>query len=278
MNQQSVATATNKTATPTPATTPFALALQSPRACDAEPKQLEMVLAQAMAKAFADMGINTADRRDEIAYLVQNMPAELTRNLPAIRLNEIPVAINRGILQQFGPFYGLNVATFMHFLMAHYQSEQRLAAIKANLAAATTIPQRAIPTPHELHQNRLNRIATAFNQYKTEGHYNDYGSLVFDTINAMGKIPFGTAREAQILERAKQNLVDRYSRVSLYPDERANLRATLSKIIHGEAPNLILTEAKRIALFELFDGLIEKGVGVLDWVGEPFEYRTLNTE
>jgi hypothetical protein len=243
-------------------------ALQSPRACDAEPKQLEMVLAQAMAKAFADMGINTADRRDEITYLVQTMPAELTRNLPAIRLNEIPVAINRGILQQFGSFYGLNVATFMHFLMAHYQSEQRLTAIKANLAAATAIPERAAPTPQELHQNRLNRITTAFKQYKTEGHYNDYGNLVFDTINAMGKIPFGTEREAQILEQAKQNLIDRYSRVSLYPDERSGLRATLSKIMHGEAPNLILTEAKRIALFELFDELIEKGIGIMEWIGD----------
>jgi len=258
----------NQLTTQKPATAAITLAtaLQSPRACEAEPKQLEMVLAQAMAKAFADMGVNTADRRDEITYLVQNMPSEVTRNLPAIRLDEIPVAINRGTLQQFGAFYGLNVATFMHFLMAHYQSEQRLAAIKANLATATAIPERAKPTPAELHQNRLNRIATAFKQYQTEGHYNDYGSLVFDHINTMGKIPFDATREAQILAQAKQNLIARYSRISMYPDERAGMRATLNSIVHGEAANLILIEAKRIALFELFDELIDKGIGVLEWI------------
>lgn len=258
----------NKLATIPTTNTALTTALQSPRACDAKPAQLEHVLAQAMAKAFADMGLKVDERRDEVTYLVQNMPAEVMRSLPCIRLNEIPVAINRGILQQFGEFYGLNVVTFMRFLIAHYQSEQRLAAIKANLASATVIAEKAAPKPAEILQTRLNRIAYAFNKYKNDGHYNDYGSLVFDSINAMGKIPFGTKREAQILEQAKQNLINRYSRVSLYPDERANLRATLNKVMHGEAPNLILTEAKRIALFELFDGLIEQEIAVLDWVSE----------
>jgi hypothetical protein len=261
---QTTATATSLAATIPTASTALTIALQSPRACDAPPAQLEQALAKAMAKAFADMGLKTDDRHDEITYLVQNMPAEVLRNLPNIRLDEITVAINRGILQQFGEYYGLNVATFMRFLTAHYQSEQRLAAIKAR---QTIIPERENPTPEVLHQNRLNRMQIAFNQYKTKGYYNDYGSLVFDAINAMGKIPFDTTREAQILAQAKQNLVNRYSRISMYPDERAGLRSTLNSIMHGEAANLILIEAKRITLFELFDGLIEQGVEVLEWIG-----------
>lgn len=257
-----------QTSHPTPvATQKTATLLNSPRAIDAPPQQLEYVLAQAMAKAFADMGLKTDERRQDINYLVQNMPAEVTRNLPNIRLAEIPVAINRGILQQFGEFYGLNVVTFMRFLMAHYQSEQRLEAVKAHLAAATNTSESLPPTPRQMQQNRLNRMATAFKQYKAQGYYNDYGSLVFDNINALGKIPFDTEQEAQILQQARQNLIDRHSRLSLYADERASLRATLNQIIHGEANHLIITEAKRITLYALFDDLIEKGVDILDWVG-----------
>jgi hypothetical protein len=244
------------------------MALLSPRAVDAQPRQLEFVLAQAMAKAFADMGIKADERRNEIAYLVQQMPAQVTLNLPCIRLDEIPVAINRGILQQFGPFYGLNVATFMHFLITYYQSEQRLNAVKTNLAAATVALEPQIPTPQQQQQNRLNRMATAFARYKAEGFYNDYGSLVFDSINKLGKIPFDTQRESQILAQAKQNLINRYSRVSVYPDERAKLRGTLNQIMQGEAPNRIITEAKRITLAALFDELIANGMDILEWVME----------
>ena len=223
-------------------------------------------MAQAMAKAFADMGINTTDRNDEITYLVQNMPAEVLRTLPNIRLSEIPLAINRGILRQFGNFFGLNVATFMHFLMAHYQSEQRLNAIKAHSAAMASQAPKTAPSAQQIKQNRISRIATAFYQYKTTGYYNDYGSLVFDNINAMGKIPFTPQQETGILQQARQNMINRYSRVSLYADERAGLRSTLNKIINGEAPNLILTEAKRITLFQLFDLLINQNTDILNWL------------
>ncbi|RKR84887.1 hypothetical protein BDD43_5140 [Mucilaginibacter gracilis] len=61
-------------------------------------------------------------------------------------------------------------------------------------------------------------------------------------------------------------MINRYSRVSLYADERAGLRSTLNKIINGEAPNLILTEAKRITLFQLFDLLINQNTDILDWL------------
>lgn len=240
------------------------IALSSPLAINATPQQLEYVLAQAMAKAFADMGIKTDDRRDDIAYLVRTMPAEVTRNLPAIRIDEIPIAINRGVMHQFGEFYGLNVATFMRFLQAHYQSEQRLKAVKQHLAATTVPPPP--PTPEQQRQARTGRVAAAFEHYKAHGHYNDHGSLVFDIINKMGKIPFGPEREANILERARQNLMNRYSRVPLYPDERAGLRHTLNQLLNGEADNLILIEAKRIALFELFDELIERDENILEWI------------
>ncbi|RKR84886.1 hypothetical protein BDD43_5139 [Mucilaginibacter gracilis] len=180
---------------PTASATAMAQLLNSPLAIQATPQQLEYTLAQAMAKAFADMGINTTDRNDEITYLVQNMPAEVLRTLPNIRLSEIPVAINRGILRQFGNFFGLNVATFMHFLMAHYQSEQRLNAIKAHSAALASQAPKPVPSAQQIKQNRISRIATAFYQYKTTGYYNDYGSLVFDNINAMGKIPFTPSKK-----------------------------------------------------------------------------------
>lgn len=162
----------------------LAVALQSARAIDAPLSELEYVLAQAMAKAFADMGQKVTDRSDEITYLVQNMPAQVISNLPAIRLNEIPIAINRGIMQHFGPFYGLNVASFMHFLIAHCRCAQRAQALKSLPQPSPAAP--TYPSPAEQQRTRVNRIAEAFAKYKSEGFYNDYGNLVFDSINALG--------------------------------------------------------------------------------------------
>ncbi len=237
-----------------------AAALQSARAIDAPLCKLEYVLAQAMAKAFADMGQKVTDRNDEITYLVQNMPAEVTLNLPGIRIDEIPIAINRGILHHFGDFYGLNVASFMRFLTAHYQCSLRANAIK-KLAAPVAEPLR--PSPAQLLQIRTNRIATAFAKYKADGYYNDYGNLVFDSINAMGKIPFGEEKEMQLLEQARQNLIKTYSRSTIYPADRAKLKAGLNKLLSGNGQTLIVAEAKRLTLFALFDYLIEKNIDIM---------------
>jgi len=250
------------------ATSPLAelrIALQGQKAINAQPSQLEYVLAQAMAKAFADMGLKADERADEINYLVKTMPAEVCRHLPGIKLTEIPLAINRGVLRAFGDFYGLNVATFMHFLSSHYHSSARAEAIRQQQTPALPAAPNQ-PSPAELAQMRRNRIITAFEQYKTTGGYTDYGSLVFDMLNEMGKIPFDEQREAQIWQQANQNLKARYSRVSVYPDERAKLRESLNQLLSGDAQGKILTEAKRIALFELFDDLILSGTDIGEWL------------
>jgi len=240
-------------------------ALQGQKAFNARPAQLEYVLAQAMAKAFADMGIRADDRADEIHYLVQTMPAEVCRHLPGIRLTEIPLAINRGILRAFGEFYGLNVATFMHFLSSHYHSSARAEAIKQQQTIAP--PAKSSPTKAELQQIRRSRVCTAFAQYKATGSYADYGNLVFDIINQMGKIPYDEHREAQFLQQARQNLKQRYSQPSIYPAERERLRNNLNDLLAGNAQQKVLAEMKRLILFALFDDLILAGVEMEGWLG-----------
>ncbi|OCX54704.1 hypothetical protein BEL04_10800 [Mucilaginibacter sp. PPCGB 2223] len=241
------------------------LALQGPKAINARPAQLEYVLAQAMAKAFADMGLRADDRADEIQYLVQTMPAEVCRHLPGIRLSEIPLAINRGILRAFGEFYGLNVATFMHFLSSHYHSSARAEALKQQQAPA--LPPKKQPTEAELAAIRRNRVCTAFNQYKNTGAYTDYGNLVFDIINQAGKIPYDEQREAQFFEQAKQNLKRRYSQPCIYPNERERLRQNLADLLAGNAQQKVIAEMKRLILFALFDDLLLAGVDIAEWLG-----------
>lgn len=241
------------------------IALQGQKAISAPPNQLEYVLAQAMAKAFADMGLKADERHDEIQYLVQTMPAEVCRHLPGIRLSEIPLAINRGVLRAFGDFYGLNVATFMHFLSSHYHSSARAQAVKQlQTPALPAAPGQ--PSATQMAKLRHNRICIAFAQYKSTGTYADYGSLVFDCLNQMGKIPFDEEREAQFWQQAQHNLKQSYSRVSLYPDERARLRSNLNELLSGNAQQKILTEAKSLTLFALFDDLVLAGVDIERWL------------
>ena len=191
----------------------------------ATPARLEYVLAQAMAKAFADMGYKADERADEVLYLVQNLPAEVLKHLPAMRLDELPIAINLGILRHFGNFYGLNLATFMFFLNSHYQSNRRAEAVKQALAAHNTAS--APPSPAERQAAMRRRIVAAYQQYLAQGYYTDYGNLVFDGLNRLYKIPFGPEREAAIWQQARQNLQQQYSKPSIYPRERQKLRAAL---------------------------------------------------
>jgi len=241
-------------------------ALQGQKAINVRPAQLEYVLAQAMAKAFADMGIRADDRADEIHYLVQTMPAEVCRHLPGIRLTEIPLAINRGILRAFGEFYGLNVATFMHFLSSHYHSSVRAEALCRQRQQLQPLAEKTQPTEAETAQIRHNRACTAFAQYKNTGNYTDYGNLVFDIVNQSGKIPYDEQREAQFLQQARQNLKQRYSQGSIYPRERERLRNNLNNLLAGNAQQKILAEMKRLILFALFDDLILAGTEMGEWL------------
>lgn len=248
-------------------TNELTIALQGQKAINARHAQLEYVLAQAMAKAFADMGLRADDRADEIRYLVQTMPAEVCRHLPGIRLTEIPLAINRGILRAFGEFYGLNVATFMHFLSSHYHSSARAEALHRYKQQPQQLPEKTPPTEAEMAQIRRNRVCAAFARYKATGSYADYGNLVFDIINQTGKIPYDEHREAQFLQQAQQNLKQRYSQPSIYPAERERLRNNLNDLLTGNAQQKVLAEMKRLILFALFDDLILAGADVGEWLG-----------
>src|SRR4051794_25337415 len=68
-----------------------------------------------VAKAFADLNIKSLAQPDR-DYLVNELTDNIIARYPAIRINEIPVAIANGIRGKYGEFYGLSVVSFERFV------------------------------------------------------------------------------------------------------------------------------------------------------------------
>src|ERR1700742_1643003 len=105
----------SQTTHPTSETQPaWAILKQSPVRKVPKREVFNMVLIS-VAKAFADLNTKSLDPKER-DYMVNELTDNIIARYPAIRINEIPVAIANGIRGKYGEFYGLSVVAFERFI------------------------------------------------------------------------------------------------------------------------------------------------------------------
>lgn len=95
----------------------------SQMARNCEELEIDKVVLPAIFKAQKDLGLNPNEEKTN--HLMTGIANEIKRSVPNIRLAEIPIAINDGILGVYGDFMSLSVVTVIKFLKAHYNASKR---------------------------------------------------------------------------------------------------------------------------------------------------------
>ena len=248
---------------------------QSPLARDSEEIEIDKVVAPALLKANKDLGFTIEEHK--LTHLFDGIALEIKKNVPNIRLHEIPIAINKGVLGDYGEFYGLSVVTVLKFLKAHYTSDKR-----ANLAKQVKPPEEEKQIPSEEEQKALAKIhlVEAFSNYKQtktvpfsavylyraleksfklvsypndvkfEMYYDAVLEVIRDKENESLRDPTTRLSNRKIIDSLKTLIHADKSKIECAKDV---LNATTESDIRFQLKN----QSERIALKRFFDNLIE---------------------
>ncbi|WP_313266537.1 hypothetical protein [Sphingobacterium sp.] len=134
----------------------------SPLVRNCDELEIDKVILPAILKAQKDLGFNPNEQKE--SHLLDGIALEIKRSVPNIRLAEIPIAINKGILGDYGDFLGLSIVTVIKFLKCHYTSWKRAEIAKQ---LPTEEPEKQIPTKEEQLDLARHHLLDSFERFKT---------------------------------------------------------------------------------------------------------------
>lgn len=232
------------------------LAMQSTMVRNCGEIALNNTVVKAIAKAAQYCG--QVITKEDAAFISRNLCDVVTRHYPNVRVDEIPVAIERGVLGDFGEYFGLNVASFTKFIKAYMESQVRIEAAKKLLDVSKDEPK--IPSPEELRVMENDIIVNAYSTFCESGSFYDAGNHVYNKLDERGLIPFTAEVKRGFMDKAKTTVELRNNpSTATSLDERRKRAQFIESLAKGlkSAESAIIREAKQIALNEYFSGLKE---------------------
>lgn len=239
---------------------PIVVAMQSITVRNSDDKTISNVLARAIAKAYQDLG-QRIDEQDAI-YLKSALLSE-ARRYPNLRVEEIPIAIDRGVRREYGDFFGINVVSISGFFKGYLDSQDRVEAAKQVNAAL--LPEPKQPTEAEIKAMENEMIVAAYEKFKTDGYYTDFGNHVYRKLDERGLITFTPERKREFMEQAKKSIEAKNNpATALTREDRAKRQSVIERLANAikTSDPLIVREAKQIALTEYFTGLKEMDIEI----------------
>lgn len=85
---------------------------------------------------------------EELRFQAGELDQELRANYGFLSLEEIRIALDKGVKKRYGEYYGLNVVTYIEWLDAYIKSDLRHKALKD--AAEKKLPPPHVPTQEEI--------------------------------------------------------------------------------------------------------------------------------
>lgn len=227
-------------------------ALTSPIVRKVEENELRIVISRAIAKAFADTG--QSKETTDIDYLIGTIPFEIKKQVPSIRLDEIPIAINNGIFGHYGKYYGINVLTIISFCQQYLESEERKKEGQKMLQLSE--PKEIIPSQEETIKAIKEAITKAYQAFLINGNYNDHFNFIYDKLDERKLIPLLSHQKAEIFKKAKESLRKKNNPFFANGRDERKEFLRINELIDNndsiEGNNAIKREAKKIALNEVF--------------------------
>ncbi|WP_313418781.1 hypothetical protein [Sphingobacterium multivorum] len=173
----------------------------SPTARESSRLELDKVVIPALVKAVTDLGYNSNE--EKMKHIYSSMSQEIKKATPNIRLSEIPIAIEKGVLGDYGDYHGLSVVGVIKFIKSHLASRERVELAKEMMGSQQEVK---IPTEKEVLDRDLILLQRAFAEYKTKGKFNDIGNYLYKVLDEkFHVISFSNKRRWEFVYDAIQN-------------------------------------------------------------------------
>lgn len=181
-------------------------AFNTKKISDCSPRELDTNLIPAVTNAFKFIGKRDSESLSgELKFIYDNLPGELRTLVPAMRSGEISISIKRGLLKEFGEYYGINVAEILRFCKTHYESIERSNAAKVILKPIDTA--KMPPSKESIFYLYKNNLIEACAKHFAGNNIEVNGPALYDFCNKLGLIIFSTKEKYDIMQDAAHALI-----------------------------------------------------------------------
>lgn len=248
--------------------------LDSPMARDSELFDIDTFALPALTKAQSDLGLNT--KEEKFVHLLDNIANEIKVSVPNIRLAEIPIAIHKGILGDYGDYFGLSIVTVVKFLKTHYTSGKRYELANASKPKEEEKPK---PTKEEMDAIGKQHLLESFERFKIDRELGYSAVYLYRYLNEdFNVISFTNEVKWKIYYRAILGIKNQRDSGTIksvinnipkkdfdllneflkeYPDEIECAKKVVFTIKKKELLIAIKNESERLALIRFYSGLVE---------------------
>lgn len=195
----------------------------------------------------------------------------LMQEYPLVTIEEIRIALNNGVYEQYGAYYGLNAKTFVIWIRAYLEDEKRKAAIEA-FAKNKKLKEEVPPSPPywtndywtEENVSLWRKEAEKSYQYFLSGHAMVAATPegVYWLLRRENKIEISAEKVDQLINQAR-NIIRNNSIVNSSRRSSLELEKFIEKLTNGndkQTRTLLQLEAKRIAVIEYFSKAQKEGL------------------
>lgn len=203
----------------------------APRICEVPREQVEGELINILITIYTIAG-QKADA-PTLAIYVQEFYGKVMEVYPRITIEEIRLALRKGVYEEYGEYYGLNVKTFFYFIRQYIESEQRKQAGESFQAKRKLLAEPKTSFEDNVREcvDYTNELYSRFLNNDLE--FNFLPGFIFDFLLFKGLIPatldLTRARiyYSEYLDRDKSRFLHAY----MIPDGKEKERETGVKIV-----------------------------------------------
>lgn len=168
---------------------------------------MAVILAKIFYQAGQQIKGDPSDQKGELYLLAQATIRDMSEYFPNLTLAEIEKAFELGIRQYYGPYYGLNVATFHLFVRAYKHAEERLEALhKQQQYEAEQKSKQEQPSEEQIRLYMDKACVDAYADYCKGMDITDYGGAKYNHLVERGVLNLTDERKNGYMEQAREQI------------------------------------------------------------------------
>ncbi|MND77475.1 hypothetical protein D3C80_691560 [compost metagenome] len=273
MNQQLTISNQNNGLSPTQQE--YSIAMKGKLVHIMKPFDLELEMIDLVTLIYLETGKRIEDSEEDheaqVSILGQRFANELKLHFRFLTIDEVKLAVHKGLRKAYGEYYGVSTITFHNWLSAFQMDKKRIETIQ--LEQKQNEPKKPELTPEEQKSIIEEGVLRSWNWYKKTKEFNElkggYHTLTcFDYLHDNKIANFTYEQKVKFGKEARKNVKERLTKERLKAvGNEVSLREIANdlKIVENEPKSiLVINEAKKLALQSFYNELIEMEVDLED--------------
>lgn len=183
--------------------------------------------------------------KTDLQALANAMSNTLCRKFTALTIQEVNIAMEKGVMKEYGKYFGLNIVTFNDWLLAYMDSSERLEAIEKQMKTnAIEAPKE--PTTAELIQMKKETILYGLKVYQSHGVYSRNPQHLYRYLEEFQLITLSPAEKKDLMVKANTTMDEEFKNLKT----KKNVTKQLGDILDGMLNPRFRTD-KQIAIYAM---------------------------